>query len=468
MRKLTVLVLMLATMAMGIIATAAQDAGTVRIRVIHAASDAPAVDVFVKGVVVVRGLEFGQASDIVEVDSGTFNIAVSPNGSGLNAAVIGPEEVTLTGDTLITVNGTVADGTLDLKVDSSGINSLDNVVAKVRVAHFAADAPAVDVFAKGVVVVRGLEFGQVSDWLDVEPGTVNIAVSPNGSGLNAAVIGPEAITFVPNTWTTIAAIGLADRETLTAKVLTVDSSPIGVGNARVTIFHAAEGVPAVDVFANGEPLVTVLAYPGNLGSNDGIWTGEVPAGTYDLQVTSTGNAADVLADLPGTEITANTDYLIAAIGTIDAPQVVVESIDLPDSIIDVLAADGRFNTLLAAIDAAGLTSTLQTGGPFTIFAPSDGAFEAALSDLGMTAEEALANSELLTSILTYHVLNGKVMADQLIGMDSVTTLEGSDIAISEGSFGAVLNGDTNVTRTNIEASNGVIHIVNKVLLPSDS
>jgi Domain of unknown function (DUF4397) len=332
MRKLTVLVLVLAVMTMGIIATSAQDAGTVRIRVIHAASDAPAVDVFAKGIVVVRNLAYGQVSDIVEVDAGTFNIAVSPTGSGLSAAVIGPKEVTLTGDTLITATGTVADGTLDVTVDISGIHSLDNIVAKVRVAHFSADAPAVDVFAKGVVVVRGLEFGQVSEWMDVVPGTVNIAVSPNGSGLNAAVIGPAPFTFVPNTWTTIAAIGLFERETLTAKVITVDSSPIGVGNARVTIFHAAEGVPAVDVFANGEPLVTVLAFPGALGSNDGIWTAEIPAGTYDLQVTSTGNTADVIADLSGTEIAANTDYLIAAIGTVDAPQVVVQSLKLPDSI----------------------------------------------------------------------------------------------------------------------------------------
>jgi uncharacterized surface protein with fasciclin (FAS1) repeats len=73
----------------------------------------------------------------------------------------------------------------------------------------------------------------------------------------------------------------------------------------------------------------------------------------------------------------------------------------------------------------------------------------------------MGNTELLTSILTYHVLSGAVMADQLVGMESVTTLEGSDIAISTGSLGAVLNGDTNVVRTNLEASNGVIHIINK-------
>lgn len=468
MRKLTILVLTLAMLAMGLVAATAQDSGKVRIRVIHAASDAPAVDVFVKGVVVVRNLAYGQLSDIVEVDSGTYNLAISPTGSGLNAAVIGPKEVTLTGDTLITATGTVADGTLDATVDSSGIYSLDNIVAKVRVAHFSADAPAVDVFAKGVVVVRGLEFGQVSDWMDVEPGTINIAISPNGSGLNAAVIGPEPFTFVPNTWTTIAAIGLVGRETLTTKVITEDSAPIDVGNARLTIFHAAQGVPAVDVFANDNPLVTVLAYPGGLGSNDGVWTTEVPAGTYDLKITTTGAAADVLADLPETEIAANTDYLIAAIGTTDAPQVVVQSHKLPDSIIDVLAADGRFNTLVAAIEAAGLTSTLQTGGPFTVFAPSDGAFEAALSDLGMTADEILGNSDLLTSILTYHVLSGKVMADQLAGMESVTTLGGSDIAVSAGPLGAVLNGDTNVVRSNVEAANGVIHIINKVLIPSGS
>lgn len=329
MRKLTVLILAL-VMMMGVFAAAAQDAGTVRIRVIHAASDAPAVDIFAKGVVIIRNLAYGQVSDIVEVASGTYNIAVSPTGSGLSAAVLGPLAVTLESDTLITATGTVADGTLDLTVDSSGVYSLDDIGAKVRIAHFSADAPAVDVFAKGVVVARGLAFGQVSDWLDVGPGTVNIAVSPTGSGLSAAVIGPAPFTFLPNTWTTIAAIGLVERETLTVKVIEEDGSPTEDGNARVTIFHAAQGVPAVDVFANGNPLVTVLAFPGAMGSNDGLWTTEVPAGTYDLQVTVTGNVAAVVADLPGTEIAANTDYLIAAIGTNDALQIVVQSRNLPE------------------------------------------------------------------------------------------------------------------------------------------
>jgi hypothetical protein len=329
MRKLTVLVIVLSIILMGISAVAGQDTGKVRIRVIHAASDAPAVDIFAKGVVVIRNLAYGQISDIVEVASGTYNIAVSPTGSGLSAAVIGPKQVTLTSDTLITATGTVADGTLDLTLDDSGTYPLDSIRAKVRIAHFSADAPAVDIFAKGVVIARGLEFGQVSDWLDVGPGTVNIAVSPTGSGLSAAVIGPAPFTFLPNTWTTIAAVGLVGRETLTVKTIEEDGSPTKDGSARITLFHAAEGVPAVDVFANGRALVTVLAYPGALGSNDGLWTTEVPAGTYDLQVTITGSPAAVIADLPGTTIAANTDYLIAAIGTNDAPQIVMRSRKLP-------------------------------------------------------------------------------------------------------------------------------------------
>lgn len=345
-------------------------------------------------------------------------------------------------------------------------------MAHLRVAHFSADAPNVDVFSKGVVVLRDVAFGTISDWLELEPGSYNIAVAPTGRGINAAVIGPTAIELAAGDWLTVAAVGSVENETLRAEVISEDFSNIGVGNARVTIFHAAESIPAVDVLAGDESLIDVLSFPGTLGDNDGLFTTEVPAGVYDLLVRVTSGLKanetdpdDVLAELPETEFALNGNYLIAAIGTVDAPQIVTAVTQQSDSIVDVLYADGRFGTLLAAVDAAGLTETLDTGGPFTVFAPSDGAFAAALDALGLTADELLADTETLTTILTYHVIDGAVDAETAAGAGTATTLQGENIAISSGNLGLVLNDSVNVTRTDVEAANGVIHIVNEVLLP---
>ena len=130
-------------------------------------------------------------------------------------------------------------------------------------------------------------------------------------------------------------------------------------------------------------------------------------------------------------------------------------------------AAGGFETLLAAATAADLVDTLKSDGPFTVFAPTDEAFEAALDALGITAEDLLADTEALTDILLYHVVPGAVFAETVVGLDSATTAQGSDIAISIVDGGVVLNETVNVIATDIEASNGVIHVIDFVLLPPD-
>lgn len=140
--------------------------------------------------------------------------------------------------------------------------------------------------------------------------------------------------------------------------------------------------------------------------------------------------------------------------------------DTPD-IVDTAAAAGDFSTLVAAVQAAGLEETLRGPGPFTVFAPTDEAFAEALAALGMTAEELLADTELLTAVLTYHVVAGNVMAADAIALDGqdATTVNGAPLAITVVDGKVMLNGDTTVVSTDIVASNGVIHVIDKVLLP---
>ncbi len=132
-----------------------------------------------------------------------------------------------------------------------------------------------------------------------------------------------------------------------------------------------------------------------------------------------------------------------------------------DTIVDV-AINNDFTTLVAAVQAAGLVETLQGDGPFTVFAPTDEAF-AALPE--GTLDSLLADPEALAEILTYHVVAGEVLAADVVGLSSATTVQGEDIAIEVVDGGVVLNGSSNVIATDVKASNGVVHVIDAVILP---
>lgn len=130
------------------------------------------------------------------------------------------------------------------------------------------------------------------------------------------------------------------------------------------------------------------------------------------------------------------------------------------SLVDVAAQSGDFDTLVGALEATGLDVTLSGDGPFTVFAPTDAAFD-------RLPEGVLASldAETLAQILTYHVVAGEVLAADVVELDSATTVEGSDVAIRVIDGTVVLDGTVQVTATDVLADNGVIHVVDSVLLP---
>ena len=132
-----------------------------------------------------------------------------------------------------------------------------------------------------------------------------------------------------------------------------------------------------------------------------------------------------------------------------------------NDIVDIAAGAGTFNTLVAAVQAAGLVDTLKGEGPFTVFAPTDEAF-AALPE--GTVEALLADIPTLTAILTYHVVPGAVMSGDLTDGMMAQTVNGQSVTISLAN-GVQVNG-ANVITADIEASNGVIHVIDAVILPN--
>ncbi len=131
-------------------------------------------------------------------------------------------------------------------------------------------------------------------------------------------------------------------------------------------------------------------------------------------------------------------------------------------IVDTAVEAGSFTTLVAAVEAAGLVETLKGDGPFTVFAPTDEAF-AALPEGTVETLLKPENKDQLVSILTYHVVPGKVMSTDLTDGMMATTVQGGDLTV-DLSDGVMIN-DATVTTPDIEASNGVIHVVDKVILP---
>lgn len=153
--------------------------------------------------------------------------------------------------------------------------------------------------------------------------------------------------------------------------------------------------------------------------------------------------------------------IAAATAAVTAVPAAAQQKDIVETAIDA----GSFGTLAAALQAAGLVETLQGDGPFTVFAPTDEAF--AKLPAG-TVESLLQpeNRDALIGILTYHVVPGRVAAEQVVGLDEATTVNGADVRIGTQGGGVQIN-NSNVIQADVFASNGVIHVIDEVLLPPE-
>jgi uncharacterized surface protein with fasciclin (FAS1) repeats len=133
-------------------------------------------------------------------------------------------------------------------------------------------------------------------------------------------------------------------------------------------------------------------------------------------------------------------------------------------IVETAIAAGQFKTLVKAVQAAGLVETLQGKGPFTVFAPTDEAFAAIPAE---KLKALLADKKALAAVLTYHVVPGRVTAREVVKLDSAKTVQGQPLKI-DAQGGKVRVNESNVVKADIMTSNGVIHVIDAVLLPPNS
>ena len=130
------------------------------------------------------------------------------------------------------------------------------------------------------------------------------------------------------------------------------------------------------------------------------------------------------------------------------------------NIVETAVAAGSFKTLVTAVQVAGLVDTLSGAGPFTVFAPTDEAFVKIPKE---TLDAVLADKAKLTAILTYHVVAGKVMASDVMGLTSAKTVQGGEVKIN--TINGVMINNAKVVKADIECTNGVIHVIDSVLMP---
>ena len=191
-------------------------------------------------------------------------------------------------------------------------------------------------------------------------------------------------------------------------------------------------------------------------SNDGIMqspsNSTQPAATEGMMMPAPGEGPDPAA----------TEGTMPAPGEGPDPAATEGTKPTSSNLVALAAQNGSFKILTAALEAAGLTETLEQQGPFTVFAPTDAAFAALPAG---TVEKLLQpeNKAMLVKILTYHVIPGKVSSSQLKSGE-VTTVQGSPVTVKVGNDG-VMVGNAKVSQANIEATNGVIHAIDKVIMP---
>ncbi|MGJ3237211.1 MAG: fasciclin domain-containing protein [Anaerolineae bacterium] len=276
------------------------------------------------------------------------------------------------------------------------------------------------------------------------------------------------------------AAGNDDFSTLVAAVTAADLAETLSGEGPFTVFAPTNeaftaaldelGLTLDDVVADVDLLTSILTYHVVSGE---VFSGDLSDG---MRVTTVNGATFVvnlsdesasLTDSAGRTVNITAVDIEASNGVIH----VLDNVILPPSqnIVEIAVDNDDFSTLVAAVTAADLAETLSGEGPFTVFAPTNEAFTAALDELGLTLDDVVADVDLLANILTYHVVSGKVFSNDLSDGLEVTALNGASFTVNITDEGVTLTDGlgrvVNVVATDIEGTNGVIHVIDNVIVP---
>ena len=343
----------------------------------------------------------------------------------------------------------------------------DESAAYIRFGQFASDQDTFDIFIDGEAsTITDLEFAQMSDWTQVIPGDHSISIAPAGAAESEAVVGPIDVNLVNDNWLTVLIILNAEDNTLGLSLIQEDPSVGPPGTANVAFANALASGEAVN-FLRDDVVFTAGLTPSPDGTT---MMNSIPidAQTNTYSATFGGTDEPVAAEPVEFKATDMSMFLILLAGRVDAPELLVfdtsreqillltGELEEPGTLIEAAQMNENLASFFDLADQAGLTETLSGEGPYTVFAPAGFALDNFMTNSDQSAEE-------LESLLRNHIVEGNLKLTDLMNRETVTTLAGNELTITEEEQ-LFVNG-AQIIETNIPATNGTIHIINEVLAP---
>lgn len=466
------------------------------IRVVHGSPDTPAVDVLVNDKVVIPGLTYQKQAGPASLPVGSYNVKVNLAGTAttaINADLKLENSAYYAAYALGFTRDIAAVVLRELPFKISGVGLL-------RVLHGAPSAPKVDVYLSRPgrdlrfqrPILRGVSFKDASPYFAVLPGAVQIRVTL--AGTKTVAIDATVGVADGSLQTAVAADKVGGGAPLGAYVvdeLVGEPAPqsileIAGGNAQLsTLVGAVKSAGLVDALSGEGPFTVFAPTNAAFSKLSAIPGGEtlkkvllyhVAAGEFSASDLRKKKTLETLAGesikirfVKGELILNDTVRVVikdtrasnGIVHVIDTVLIPPSLVPAPKSILEIAGADPRFTTLVAALTATGLDKVLAGAGPFTVFAPTNDAFAALKTRLGGT----LPSGDALKNVLLYHVAAGQFSAMDLLEAGFVKTVQGQHVDVDSEGTKVVLNGHVNVLIADINASNGVIHVIDAVLLP---
>lgn len=342
--------------------------------------------------------------------------------------------------------------------------------ARLRTAHYVIDAPAVDVYVDGEQVAEGLVFRRATEHLELEAGDHTVIFVETGGEPDAPLFEAVEVTLVGGVDYTLAAIGQVADESL--QPLLIDETAAvaeirdpGNPSSYAILLHGISDGPAIDMYMDGELQVEALEY-----TEYAVIA--VSLEPHDIEVTFSGDREAVIFQNKNETSPDNGLVLLTVmLGAYPDNLAVSGAVSrLPDrSIIDFLGEYAReegvsFNTLLAAIETAGLADSISTEGAFTLLAPTDAAFAALPADV---LETLLADPVALADVLNLHLVDAVFTTRDIEEPLTLTTRQGSDITVSATDDGFTINSANILFGGFPVVTNGNVIAIDAVLLPEE-
>lgn len=365
-------------------------------------------------------------------------------------------------------------------------------VSNIRFAHFGVDVPAVDVYVNSSLTFADIDYESVSDFSSLISDNYNISIMLSDTEGGEMLFKLLSIDLADGDFLTFVLTGSPENDTLKVDILAEDYSALE-SDSRVLIYNALQDAPELDISLGD------MLFIGGVGQNDGR-TYSLDEGIYSISVYAAGDTENSIFEHPDVELAADSYSFIALVGSTDESNLVTVSVDVDtienlrlgtslsgeqvpeitetptppvtDTILDVLKADERFSIYVEALDAADssvinrLASRNLTS--VTVLAPTNQAYENLF--FSVRRSRVFGNRNLLTQVLQYHVIEGEILLadfEASAGTSIITLLQPTQaFYVSLNNNGDILlNRFVQLEETDIQASNGVIHVIDDVLLP---